>query len=187
MPAPAPINLFGRTPPLVLAMVGVMLGCVMDAMVKSLGLAYGVVLIAASRYVFGSIFSGATVLAMQLKLPNASGLRRHALRAVVITVCSLLFFNCLTILPIAEATVLIFCAPLMIAPLAAWLLGEKMRPAAMLALAVGFVGVLVTVQGAEDAATMRGGWRASPRAWRRRRFMRCRWCCCGSWRGMTMR
>jgi S-adenosylmethionine uptake transporter len=151
MPAPAPINLFGRTPPLVLAMAGVMLGCVMDAMVKSLGLVYGVVLIAASRYVFGSIFSGATVMAMQLKLPNVSGLRRHALRAVVIAACSLLFFNCLTILPIAEATVLIFCAPLMIAPLAAWLLHEKIRPAAMLALAVGFAGVLVTVQGAEDA------------------------------------
>ena len=151
MPAPAPINLFGRTPPLVLAMAGVMLGCAMDAMVKSLGLVYGVVLIAASRYVFGSIFSGATVMAMQLKLPNVSGLRRHALRAVVIAVCSLLFFNCLTILPIAEATVLIFCAPLMIAPLAAWLLHEKIRPAAMLALAVGFAGVLVTVQGAEDA------------------------------------
>ena len=151
MPAPAPINLLGRTPPLVLAMAGVMLGCVMDAMVKSLGLVYGVVLIAASRYVFGSIFSGATVMAMQLKLPNVSGLRRHALRAVVIAACSLLFFNCLTILPIAEATVLIFCAPLMIAPLAAWLLHEKIRPAAMLALAVGFAGVLVTVQGAEDA------------------------------------
>jgi S-adenosylmethionine uptake transporter len=151
MPAPAPINLFGRTPPLVLAMAGVMLGCAMDAMVKSLGLVYGVVLIAASRYVFGSIFSGATVMAMQLKLPNVSGLRRHALRAVVIAACSLLFFNCLTILPIAEATVLIFCAPLMIAPLAAWLLHEKIRPAAMLALAVGFAGVLVTVQGAEDA------------------------------------
>ncbi len=151
MPAPAPINLFGRTPPLVLAMAGVMLGCAMDAMVKSLGLVYGVVLIAASRYVFGSIFSGATAMAMQLKLPNVSGLRRHALRAVVIAACSLLFFNCLTILPIAEATVLIFCAPLMIAPLAAWLLHEKIRPAAMLALAVGFAGVLVTVQGAEDA------------------------------------
>lgn len=151
MPAPAPINLFGRTPPLVLAMAGVMLGCAMDAMVKSLGLVYGVVLIAASRYVFGSVFSGATVMAMQLKLPNVSGLRRHALRAVVIAACSLLFFNCLTILPIAEATVLIFCAPLMIAPLAAWLLHEKIRPAAMLALAVGFAGVLVTVQGAEDA------------------------------------
>ncbi len=151
MLAPAPLSFLGRSPPLALAMIGVMLGCAMDAMVKTLGFTYGAVLIAASRYVFGSIFSGGTVLAMRLELPNASGLRRHALRAVVIAACSLLFFNCLTILPIAEATVLIFCAPLMIAPLAAWLLGEKVRPAAMLALVVGFAGVLVTVQGADDA------------------------------------
>ncbi len=152
MPAPARSNPFDSLPPLGLALVGVLLGCIMDAMIKSLGAAYSVVLIAAARYVFGVCFSGATVLALRLKLPSASGLLRHALRAVVITICSLLFFNCLTLLPIAEATVLIFCAPLMIAPLARWLLGEKLRPAAMLALAVGFVGVLITVQGAEAGA-----------------------------------
>lgn len=144
--------LLANIPPLAMALVGVMLGCVLDALVKQLGVTYGVILIAAARYVFGTLFAGATVLALRSRLPDAAGLRRHALRAVVTTVCSLLFFNCLTILPIAEATVLIFCAPLMIAPLARWLLGETMRRAAMAALVVGFVGVLVTVQGAEGAA-----------------------------------
>jgi len=123
----------------------------MDAIVKQLGFTYGVILIATGRYVFGTLFAGATVLALRSRLPDAAGLRRHALRAIVITVCSLLFFNCLTILPIAEATVLVFCAPLMISPLARWLLGEAMRPAATAALVVGFAGVLVTVQGAEGA------------------------------------
>ena len=139
-------------PPLALAVVGVMLGCVLDAMVKQLGFSYGVILIAAARYVFGTLFAGATVLALRSRLPDAASLWPHALRAVVITACSLLFFNCLTILPIAEATVLVFCAPLMISPLARWLLGETMRRAATVALVVGFVGVLVTVQGAEGAA-----------------------------------
>lgn len=133
-------------------MVGVFLGCVMDAMVKMLGAGYSVILIASARYVFGSLFSGAAVLAMRARIPDAKGLRRHALRAMVIAVCSVLFFNCLTILPIAEATVLIFCAPLLIAPLARWLLGEKLRPAAVLALGVGFIGVLITVQGADGEA-----------------------------------
>ena len=141
-----------NTPPLALAVVGVMLGCAMDAMVKQLGFTYGVILIATARYVFGSVFAGATVLALRSRLPDAAGMRRHALRAVVITACALLFFNCLTILPIAEATVLVFCAPLMISPLARWLLGEVIRPAATFALIVGFVGVLVTVQDAEGAA-----------------------------------
>jgi S-adenosylmethionine uptake transporter len=124
----------------------------MDAMVKQLGFTYGVVLIATARYVFGSLFAGAAVLALNARLPDPAGMKRHALRAVVITACSLLFFNCLTILPIAEATVLVFCAPLMISPLARWILGETMRPAATAALVVGFIGVLVTVQGAESAA-----------------------------------
>jgi S-adenosylmethionine uptake transporter len=146
LPAPArgtPI------PPIAIAVVGVMLGCIMDAMVKQLGLAYSVVLIATVRYVFGGMFSGAAVLAMKSRLPDGAGLRRHALQAVIIAACSLLFFNCLTILPIAEATVLIFCAPLLIAPLARVILGERVRASAALALAIGFAGVLVTIQGAE--------------------------------------
>ena len=151
----APPSLATRTPPIVIAIIGVMLGCVMDAMVKTLGAAYSVVLIATSRYVFGSLFAGAAVVATKARLPNAAGLGRHALRAIIIAVCSLLFFNCLSILPIAEATVLIFCAPLMIAPFARVILGEKIRAMAGVALLVGFVGMLVTVQGGDatgDAA-----------------------------------
>ena len=148
----APLPFLANAPPLALAITGVMLGCVMDAMVKQLGFTYGVILIAAGRYAFGTVFAGATVLALRSRLPDKSGLKRHALRAIVITLCALLFFNCLTKLPIAEATVLVFCAPLMISPLARWLLGEVMRPMATVALLIGFVGVLVTVQGAEGAA-----------------------------------
>ena len=144
-------NRLNSMPPIAVAVMGVMLGCAMDAMVKTLGAAYSVVLIATGRYIFGAMFSGAAVVATRSRLPNAAGLRRHALRAVIIAVCSVLFFNCLDILPIAEATVLIFCAPLMIAPLARVILGERMRRTAMIALAIGFVGMLVTVQGADGA------------------------------------
>jgi len=144
-------NRLNSMPPIAVAVMGVMLGCAMDAMVKTLGAAYSVVLIATGRYIFGAMFSGAAVVATRSRLPNAAGLRRHALRAVIIAICSVLFFNCLDILPIAEATVLIFCAPLMIAPLARVILGEKMRRTAMIALAVGFIGMLVTVQGVDGA------------------------------------
>lgn len=138
--------------PLALAMIGVAMGCVLDATIKHLGVAYTAVLIATVRYLFGTVFSGATVLALKRKLPDAAGLRRHALRSVAVTGSAVLFFHSLTILPIAEATVLIFGAPLVIAPLAWWILGEKMQPTAVVALMVGFVGVLITVQGAPEAA-----------------------------------
>lgn len=152
MSTPAATRLFNSSPALLIATVGVLLGCIMDAMVKTLGVAYSVVLIATTRYVFGALFSGVAVLAARAPIPPVPGLKRHALRAVAIAICSVLFFNCLTILPIAEATVLIFCAPLLIAPLARWLLGERMRPTAVLALAIGFVGVVITVQGADGEA-----------------------------------
>lgn len=147
----SPSSPLRRAPPIVIAVLGVLLGCIMDAMVKTLGGAYSVVLIATARYVFGSLFSGAAVLATRARLPDAAGLRRHAMRAVIIAVCSLLFFNCLSILPIAEATVLIFCAPLMIAPMARVLLGERVRKMAAVALAIGFVGMVITIQGADGA------------------------------------
>ena len=138
-------------PPLALAMIGVMMGCMMDALIKHLGAAYTAVLIATMRYVFGTMFSGATVIALKRRMPDAAALRRHALRAVASTLSAVLFFHCLTILPIAEATVLIFCAPLMIAPLARLILGERVRAMAALALGIGFIGMVITVQGAEGA------------------------------------
>ena len=139
-------------PPLAMAVTGVMMGCVMDAMIKHLGATYSAVLIALLRYAFGTVFSGGTVIALKRKLPDGRGLRRHAVRALASTISAVLFFHCLSVLPIAEATVLLFCAPLMIAPLAHWLLGEKMRPVAVLALGIGFIGMLITVQGAAGAA-----------------------------------
>ena len=47
----------------------------MDALVKGLGAAYSVVLIASSRYVFGSLFSGAAVLGAETE---AAGRARAA-------------------------------------------------------------------------------------------------------------
>ena len=154
---PLPPRFLGA-PPLVLALVGIFMGCVLDAMIKHLGASYSAILIACGRYVFGTVFSGAAVLALKKKLPDGHGLRRHAIRAVASTASAVLFFHALTVLPIAEATVLIFIAPLMIAPLARWLLKEKFRRTAVIALVVGFIGVLVTVQG-ESGATVEGARR----------------------------
>lgn len=145
-------DLFG-SPPIVLALVGIFMGCVMDAVIKHLGQNYSAVLVAFWRYAFGTLVSGALVLGLRKHLPDGAGLRRHAIRAVASTCSAVLFFHCLTVLPIAEATVLIFCAPLMIAPLARWILGERFRRMAVWALIVGFIGMLITVQG-EDMSAM---------------------------------
>jgi S-adenosylmethionine uptake transporter len=151
MTSPRESSLFGA-PPIVLALVGIFMGCVMDAVIKHLGASYSAVVVAFWRYAFGTIVSGALVLALRRQMPDAAGLRRHAVRAIASTCSAVLFFHSLTVLPIAEATVLIFCAPLMIAPLARWILGERFRRMAVWALVVGFIGVLITVQGEDMSA-----------------------------------
>src|SRR5512134_501296 len=112
-------------PPIGLALIGIFMGCLLDAMIKHLGATYSAVLIGFVRYCFGTLFSGLAVLALRKHLPKAAGLRAHAIRATTLAGSAVLFFHALAILPIAEATILIFCAPLMIAPLARWLLKEK--------------------------------------------------------------
>jgi S-adenosylmethionine uptake transporter len=134
-------------PPIGLALIGIFMGCLLDAMIKHLGATYSAILIGFVRYCFGTLFSGFAVLALRKRLPKAAGLRGHAIRATTLAGSAVLFFHALAILPIAEATILIFCAPLMIAPLARWLLKEKLRRTAVTALVVGFIGVLITIQG----------------------------------------
>lgn len=151
MVSPAPPGYrFPNLPPLAIAMVAVLMGCLLDGIIKHLGDSYSAVLIAFGRYVFGTIFAAMALVALKVKLPSGMVLRGHALRAVATTISAVLFFHSLTILPIAEATVLMFCAPLMIAPLAWWLLGEKLRAVAMVALVIGFAGAIITVQGQPD-------------------------------------
>jgi S-adenosylmethionine uptake transporter len=134
-------------PPIGLALVGVFMGCLLDAMIKHLGASYTAVLIGFMRYCFGTVFSGLAVFSLRKPIPRGARLRAHAIRAVALAGSAVLFFHALSVLPIAEATILIFCAPLMIAPLARWLLKERLRRTAMGALVLGFIGVLVTVQG----------------------------------------
>jgi S-adenosylmethionine uptake transporter len=140
-------------PPVLVALTAILMGCVLDAFVKHLAMTYTAVLVAAGRYAFGTVVSGAALLAARHPLPPPPVLKAHAIRTVATTASAVLLFHAFSILPLAEATVIVFCAPLLIAPLARWLLGEQLRRMAVAALAVGFVGVLVTVQGAPlDAA-----------------------------------
>jgi S-adenosylmethionine uptake transporter len=141
-----------RFSPVALALIAIFLGCCLDAIIKHLGASYTAILVACGRYCFGAVFTGALVLALRRARPSARMLRAHAIRAIASTISAVLLFHAFALLQLAEATVLLFCAPLMIAPLARWLLKEKLKPIAMLALVIGFAGVLVTVQGAPPEA-----------------------------------
>lgn len=67
----------------------------------------------------------------------------HVLRGVLIVISNMTFFLALAALPLAEATALFFVAPLFITLLSVPLLGEKVGPLRLGAVAVGFVGVII--------------------------------------------
>ncbi|THH34431.1 DMT family transporter [Aliishimia ponticola] len=67
----------------------------------------------------------------------------HALRGLLIVIANLSYFAALAALPLADATALFFVAPLFITLLSIPMLGEKVGPMRLGAVAVGFAGVVL--------------------------------------------
>lgn len=67
----------------------------------------------------------------------------HAMRGVLIVIANMTFFVALAVLPLADATALFFAAPLFITLLSIPVLGEKVGPLRLTAVAVGFAGVVI--------------------------------------------
>lgn len=72
--------------------------------------------------------------------------RYQWMRGAIIVLTTMSFFTTLSYLPQAQATTLLFLAPLVILALAPWVLGEAKRWSRWLAAAVGFAGVLIVVR-----------------------------------------
>ena len=78
----------------------------------------------------------------------------HVLRAALAVGATYLFIASLDALPLAEATALIFTAPIFVAALSWPLLGQRVSGARLAAIVVGFVGALIAVRpGAETMQT----------------------------------
>lgn len=70
----------------------------------------------------------------------------HALRGILLVGAAYAFFRGLKILPLAEATSLVFAAPIFITALSVPLLGEQVGWRRWAAVAAGFAGVLIIVR-----------------------------------------
>lgn len=127
--------------------IGVSCLSVSDALAKWLIVNYGPMQIIFLRSIVALPIVGAFILARSGRRALAtSHLRIHALRGVLSVGAAYAFFNALGILPLAEATSLVFAAPLFITALSVPLLGEHVGWRRWSAVIVGFAGVLVIVQ-----------------------------------------
>ncbi|ACP23640.1 conserved hypothetical protein (plasmid) [Sinorhizobium fredii NGR234] len=89
-------------------------------------------------------FHAAATGAVKALLPRHPGLA--LLRALLLTADTLLIHYAFSVLPLAEAYLLAFLTPLMVAILACILLGERLSPLAWTGVAIGFAGVAVALR-----------------------------------------
>ena len=70
----------------------------------------------------------------------------HALRGMLIVIANMTYFLAIAAIPLADATALFFVAPLFITLLSIPILGEKVGGRRLVAVVIGFAGVLVMLQ-----------------------------------------
>jgi drug/metabolite transporter (DMT)-like permease len=79
------------------------------------------------------------------KVLRTDRLRSHAIRSLAGTASMFCWFTALTMIPLADFTAISFTAPLFLTLLAMLLLGERIHVYRWSALAIGFVGVIITI------------------------------------------
>ncbi|MFN4134744.1 MAG: DMT family transporter [Novosphingobium sp.] len=136
--------------PIVAAMTGLALFSVMDGVMKAASIAIGAYAAMCWRGLAGTVIMAPLWLWRGQGWPARAVLRVHVLRGVVASVMAVLFFYGIVRLPLAEGIALSFIAPLIALYLAAILLGEKVRPAAIGGSVLALLGVAVIAGGKFD-------------------------------------
>lgn len=119
----------------------------MDASAKWLGRAVGPVQTIAARYILSFLF--VAVFFNPWSRPGLLRTRswgRQCGRALCLVTATLSGWTALRFLPLTKLTAITFAAPLIIALLAGPLLGERIGPRRLVAVGVGFTGVLVVTR-----------------------------------------
>ena len=124
---------------------------IMDAVMKHLVLAIGIVAVSVWRAFANFTISAALYLPRRKTWPDRPTLHIHIARAVDVTVMAFLFFWGIGRVPLAQAIALTFIAPLIAVLLAAIFLHERIGSRSLLGSVVAFAGVVVIVLGQAHA------------------------------------
>lgn len=142
--APRTGSIFGPVfGPVAATLAGIALFSVMDGLMKRASISGGVYSALLARSLIGSAMLGPVWLMRGGRMPPWPVLRLHLLRGLLVTGMAATFFWGLVRTPMAEGMALSFISPLIALWLAAALLGEKVRRAAILAALSGIAGVAV--------------------------------------------
>jgi len=129
------------------ALVAVGALSIMDAVMKHLVLAIGIVAVTVWRALANLAISAALYLPTRERWPGRRALRIHIARSVVVTLMAFLFFWGIGRVHLAQAIALTFIAPLIALLLAALFLGERIGRLSIAGSVLAFGGVIVIVVG----------------------------------------
>jgi drug/metabolite transporter (DMT)-like permease len=119
----------------------------MDTAAKYLSRTYPVPSIVWARYAAQTLFLAVVLgprLRRDLLRTRRPGLQ--LLRGALLAASTMFFFSALALMPIAEAAAITFLSPLLLTAASAWLLRERVRRSAWVALAAGLAGVLIIIR-----------------------------------------
>lgn len=131
---------------------GVALGAVaalslMDAVMKHLVIAIGIIAVSVWRSLANLIIASLLYLPLRREWPTRPLLRIHIIRGVLVTGLAFLFFWGIGRVPLAQAIALTFIAPLIALLLASVVLGEQIGSRSIAGSIAAFIGVIVIVVG----------------------------------------
>jgi drug/metabolite transporter (DMT)-like permease len=123
----------------------------MDAIIKDLSGTFGAMQLVLFRSFFGLIpILPMVIMSGGLGILSTRRPILQAVRSILATVTTFLFFLSLRYMPLGEATALVFAAPICLTVLAGPFLGEKVGPRRWTAVVIGFIGVLVILRPGSD-------------------------------------
>ena len=120
---------------------------IMDAVMKHLVLAVGILAVSVWRAVANLLLSAGLYLPRRRRWPGRRILWIHVSRSIVVTIMAVLFFWGIGRVPLAQAIALTFIAPLIAMLLAPLFLKERLAPRSIVGAIAAFAGVLVIVLG----------------------------------------
>lgn len=129
------------------ALAAVAVLSVMDAVMKHLVLAIGIVAVSIWRAAANLTLSTLLYLRGRKAWPDRKTLRVHVIRGIDVTIMAALFFWGIGRVPLAQAIALTFIAPLIALLLAAFFLDERIGRGSIAGSIAAFSGVIVIVLG----------------------------------------
>lgn len=123
----------------------------MDSLAKHLTQSYPIAQVVWARYAFHFLLL-ALVLGPRLRRTmHTRRLGLQCLRSLLLLGATSLFFAALSFIPLADATAIMFVAPIVVTALAMPLLGERVGPHRWASVVVGFLGALVIIRPGTEA------------------------------------